>query len=100
MDTLFPHATLFRSTAVREEGRNRIVASSVADFSGEQGRGNWYYGYYDGDGEGKGDGAEPKGPYTDDDFKMLKRSEEHTSELQSLMRISYAVLCLKKKKQT
>src|SRR3546814_6711423 len=29
-----------------------------------------------------------------------KRSEEHTSELQSLMRISYAVFCLKKKKQT
>src|SRR3546814_4566906 len=28
-----------------------------------------------------------------------KRSEEHTSELQSLMRISYAVICLKKKKQ-
>src|SRR3546814_1329613 len=29
--------------------------------------------------------------------KRLKRSEEHTSELQSLMRISYAVFCLKKK---
>src|SRR3546814_10000614 len=29
-----------------------------------------------------------------------KRSEEHTSELQSLMRISYAVFCLKKKKRT
>src|SRR3546814_5885062 len=29
-----------------------------------------------------------------------KRTEEHTSELQSLMRISYAVFCLKKKKQT
>src|SRR3546814_2557492 len=29
----------------------------------------------------------------------LHRSEEHTSELQSLMRISYAVFCLKKKKQ-
>src|SRR3546814_3178559 len=29
----------------------------------------------------------------------LGRSEEHTSELQSLMRISYAVFCLKKKKQ-
>src|SRR3546814_9374084 len=28
---------------------------------------------------------------------VLKRSEEHTSELQSLMRISYAVFCLKKK---
>src|SRR3546814_4232154 len=30
----------------------------------------------------------------------LDRSEEHTSELQSLMRISYAVFCLKKKKDT
>src|SRR3546814_10423085 len=30
----------------------------------------------------------------------LPRSEEHTSELQSLMRISYAVFCLKKKKET
>src|SRR3546814_10503170 len=30
---------------------------------------------------------------------MASRSEEHTSELQSLMRISYAVLCLKKKKK-
>src|SRR3546814_6697861 len=29
---------------------------------------------------------------------ILRRSEEHTSELQSLMRISYAVFCLKKKK--
>src|SRR3546814_7274854 len=31
-------------------------------------------------------------------FKKFPRSEEHTSELQSLMRISYAVFCLKKKK--
>src|SRR3546814_5564056 len=31
--------------------------------------------------------------------RELARSEEHTSELQSLMRISYAVFCLKKKKQ-
>src|SRR3546814_4131990 len=31
-------------------------------------------------------------------FDSSKRSEEHTSELQSLMRISYAVFCLKKKK--
>src|SRR3546814_4716489 len=30
--------------------------------------------------------------------RVSKRSEEHTSELQSLMRISYAVFCLKKKK--
>src|SRR3546814_8315990 len=30
-------------------------------------------------------------------FEVIGRSEEHTSELQSLMRISYAVFCLKKK---
>src|SRR3546814_5288237 len=40
----------------------------------------------DGLGRGQGDGGRPR------------RSEEHTSELQSLMRISYAVFCLKKKK--
>src|SRR3546814_2054412 len=33
-------------------------------------------------------------------FQEEYRSEEHTSELQSLMRISYAVFCLKKKKKT
>src|SRR3546814_9842150 len=32
-------------------------------------------------------------------LRVAERSEEHTSELQSLMRISYAVFCLKKKKQ-
>src|SRR3546814_5399988 len=32
--------------------------------------------------------------------RQVRRSEEHTSELQSLMRISYAVFCLKKKRQT
>src|SRR3546814_1958940 len=35
-----------------------------------------------------------------DEFFTPRRSEEHTSELQSLMRISYAVFCLKKKKHT
>src|SRR3546814_5486522 len=34
------------------------------------------------------------------DLGLQQRSEEHTSELQSLMRISYAVFCLKKKKHT
>src|SRR3546814_8044400 len=34
---------------------------------------------------------------SDERAKLLERSEEHTSELQSLMRISYAVFCLKKK---
>src|SRR3546814_8377350 len=33
-------------------------------------------------------------------MRLARRSEEHTSELQSLMRISYAVFCLKKQKNT
>src|SRR3546814_1475861 len=41
-------------------------------------------------GHGMGDGGDLK--------VLVVRSEEHTSELQSLMRISYAVFCLKKKK--
>src|SRR3546814_9195131 len=36
-------------------------------------------------------------PMNGDSVACLQRSEEHTSELQSLMRISYAVFCLKKK---
>src|SRR3546814_10687896 len=36
----------------------------------------------------------------DDRLEIAHRSEEHTSELQSLMRISYAVFCLKKTKKT
>src|SRR3546814_1638439 len=36
---------------------------------------------------------------SDNDYTEDTRSEEHTSELQSLMRIAYAVFCLKKKKQ-
>src|SRR3546814_4191755 len=39
-------------------------------------------------------------PHGDNIISQGERSEEHTSELQSLMRISYAVFCLKKKKQT
>src|SRR3546814_10400912 len=35
-----------------------------------------------------------------EDYDAQQRSEEHTSELQSLMRISYAVFCLKKKKNS
>src|SRR3546814_10531869 len=56
---------------------------------------------------GRGAGALPAGAPGDDDQRHpdgagigggAGRSEEHTSELQSLMRISYAVFCLKKKK--
>src|SRR3546814_6612563 len=49
----------------------------------------------------KSRGADPKGVNSIADFGIAldrTRSEEHTSELQSLMRISYAVFCLKTKK--
>src|SRR3546814_10713607 len=39
-----------------------------------------------------------RAPTARDSDDLIGRSEEHTSELQSLMRISYAVFCLKKKK--
>src|SRR3546814_2197100 len=42
--------------------------------------------------------GEPWWPAIQGEFTGMVRSEEHTSELQSLMRISYAVFCLKKKK--
>src|SRR3546814_2951992 len=43
-------------------------------------------------------GQAPAGPAMETVTLFPQRSEEHTSELQSLMRISYAVFCLKKKK--
>src|SRR3546814_5233507 len=47
-----------------------------------------------------GDAAHASGARVEPDSSGGMRSEEHTSELQSLMRISYAVFCLKKKNQT
>src|SRR3546814_1422087 len=44
-------------------------------------------------------GYEDPDPMKAEQYRIWNRSEEHTSELQSLMRISYAVFCLKKKKQ-
>src|SRR3546814_6332787 len=70
-DTLFPSTTLFRS--------RRAVAQRA-------GRGHRLQQV----------GAADRGLAVDGD---AHRSEEHTSELQSLMRISYAVFCLKKKKK-
>src|SRR3546814_988018 len=75
-DTLFPYTTLFRSrprgrpTGIRDRADG--LRASARSSSGHRDRG-WNV----------------DGPSS--------RSEEHTSELQSLMRISYAVFCLKKK---
>src|SRR3546814_1102107 len=86
-DTLFPYTTLFRSClfygALQVCGHRRstcwIGSKRVADVRGRLAAGH----------EKELAGA-----------LWLHRSEEHTSELQSLMRISYAVFCLKKKKST
>src|SRR3546814_6772483 len=48
----------------------------------------------------KGERCHPENPEGNRHVSRSPRSEEHTSELQSLMRISYAVFCLKKKNET
>src|SRR3546814_3536148 len=70
-DTLFPYTTLFRSGSVTVAGGDGSTVVRMPD--GVEGRVT-----------GRASAA--------------SSSEEHTSELQSLMRISYAVFCLKKKK--
>src|SRR3546814_4440708 len=78
-DTLFPYPPLFRSHPVR--GRYRHVLGAFA---------------------GAGIPELRQRPVAARNHAQSRsgwdRSEEHTSELQSLMRISYAVFCLKKKK--
>src|SRR3546814_14458222 len=78
-DTLFPYTTLFRS----ESGA--VVDGVSANHPGQPRD------------HGPQRHQRQSGRQRDDGFG---RSEEHTSELQSLMRISYAVFCLKKKKKT
>src|SRR3546814_8747856 len=74
-DTLFPYTTLFRSrgrTSPCGRARSPPACSSRT--------------------AARSASSSPRGA------SASRRSEEHTSELQSLMRISYAVFCLKKKK--
>src|SRR3546814_10566423 len=96
-DTLFPYTTLFRS----EEKLVEIGAGHVV-CEGRTGR------QFDLIGRNAAEVHRPvivgplapgEGRAAFDDEAGLCRSEEHTSELQSLMRISYAVFCLKKKIQ-
>src|SRR3546814_4472357 len=84
-DTLFPYTTLFRSrlrpkwdmgVEQRRHEISRSLPSGIAACSDLHPAG----------------GGSPSIP-----LPQFQRSEEHTSELQSLMRISYAVFCLKKK---
>src|SRR3546814_5483880 len=75
-DTLFPYTTLFRSE-VDMGALDGEIAAALDQVLLQQ---------------------ELDRPQLVQDQGDLLRSEEHTSELQSLMRISYAVFCLKKKK--
>src|SRR3546814_2108544 len=96
-DTLFPYTTLFRSSDMRGTGgplnitihptklpvlEAMIAAAAEMDVPTVDDLNSI---------DGAGFGYQPRN---------IWRSEEHTSELQSLMRISYAVFCLKKKKNT
>src|SRR3546814_1303279 len=94
-DTLFPYTTLFRSIlgvvilhiwALHIPGSNNPTGVEV---KGPQDTLPFHPYYTAKDGFGLGVFL----------IALALRSEEHTSELQSLMRISYAVFCLKKKTQ-
>src|SRR3546814_10841378 len=78
-DTLFPYTTLFRSVGqlLAEAHSTLMQADRPLSRAGSLPQGSWV-------------GC----------CICEHRSEEHTSELQSLMRISYAVFCLKKKTKT
>src|SRR3546814_6399923 len=100
-DTLFPYTTLFRSIAAfatttsmrpKASAACAIAASTASDEVTSHGSASTASPYccvrLASSSEGRARQA-----------TRIPRSEEHTSELQSLMRISYAVFCLKKKKQ-
>src|SRR3546814_6678800 len=80
-DTLFPYTTLFRSP-VSSPPTNARSASCPAISTWPAASG-WY---------------RARARLHTKRWRRPRRSEEHTSELQSLMRISYAVFCLQKKK--
>src|SRR3546814_3077413 len=86
-DTLFPYTTLYRSHADPAPVR-RGEATSVGDHSQHRGVHRVDPG---------GDRRVAAVHREDILGQIVGRSEEHTSELQSLMRISYAVFCLQKK---
>src|SRR3546814_1899131 len=85
-DTLFPYTTLFRS------GGSPAHSPGLQPRDGRRWRRWWLR-------DSRWLPAIPGRSPPRGDRPGDRRSEEHTSELQSLMRISYAVFCLKKKKR-
>src|SRR3546814_7352368 len=100
-DTLFPYTTLFRSHAAVVEAHHRID-ETLAEFAAEQGLAADAHLVHHDIGDMAARLAHLLVRLADRHAGRVhrhdERSEEHTSELQSLMRISYAVFCLKKKK--
>src|SRR3546814_2425039 len=94
-DTLFPYTTLFRS-GVGEAGCTPAAHSLITDSVPADKRSSAIAFYGLGIPIGSLLGLILGGVVND----IYGRSEEHTSELQSLMRISYAVFCLKHKNST
>src|SRR3546814_3409458 len=92
-DTLFPYTTLFRSEVLPEG----VPLAEVAGGAHAEVLAHRRPHPVGGDGVARVE-LTPVGDVEHDPVALL-RSEEHTSELQSLMRISYAVFCLKKKKK-
>src|SRR3546814_8450570 len=94
-DTLFPYTTLFRSADVHV-GELALHQLELADRLTEL-LALVHVRHHRVE-TGRHDAERTAGQHHA--FVVEPRSEEHTSELQSLMRISYAVFCLKKKKNT
>src|SRR3546814_8499878 len=90
-DTLFPYTTLFRSFT----GDRALVDAVTHAGAGEHGARLTALGQRCGSAEVIEWGVEANRQVPV--LETFDRSEEHTSDLQSLMRISYAVFCLKKK---
>src|SRR3546814_17783092 len=86
-DNLFPSTTLFRSRLLIRNGPEGRHRPHFRDGEPVRARGRARTRH------------SRRAARPDADTRVEKGSEEHTSELQSLMRISYAVFCLKKKKK-
>src|SRR3546814_13390387 len=90
-DTLFPYTTLFRSAQAVTDAERRTGFGRYAGMSHDRRVFDQALDAAQRLGQCEQLAAFEKAP------RSGQRSEEHTSELQSLMRISYAVFCLKKK---
>src|SRR3546814_10327862 len=101
-DTLFPYTTLFRSSTFKPEVLNpkNIMLRSFQHLSKTFSRSLYPTGMLSCEALQKRTPSLSSMNFQRDMTRraILARSEERTSELQSLMRISYAVFCLKKKK--